>query len=107
MKYLITETQMNKILPPMIRRRINDLDDSVFEMLYNTSIEVDDFERKDYIDYIIELLFDAYFLGWAENASRKDIIEYFKYLENMFGEKIGNYWDSNVSGEFDDVMSPV
>ena len=38
MKYLITESQLNRVIPLSIRRRLGEIDDALYEMLYNTDI---------------------------------------------------------------------
>jgi hypothetical protein len=96
MKYIITESQFESVIPPAIKRRYQQLDDSVYEMLYNTSVgfAADDYTKEDYIDYVIEILFDEFFLEWAENAKREDIVHYFTVLTQMFAPRIGDFWDN-------------
>jgi len=96
MKYLITEEQSNEMIPLAIRRRIPDMDETLYEWLYNTNVgdDSENYERLNYIDYVIELLFDEYFLKAAENMSQEEIVKYFTALINIFGDRIGNYWDN-------------
>jgi hypothetical protein len=97
MKIIITEQQSNDMIPMAIRRRMSDMDDTLYEWLYNTDVgeESENYERLDYIDYVVELLFDEYFLDWAARKdNREEITKYFMVLINIFGDRIGNYWDT-------------
>ena len=96
MKYIITESQFESVIPPAIKRRYQQLDDAVYEMLYNTNIgvEAEEYPKEEYIDYVVEMLFDEYFLKWAENAKREEIVHYFKVLTQMFAPRIGDFWDN-------------
>jgi hypothetical protein len=96
MKYIITEEQSNKMVPLAIRRRVSDMDDTLYEWLYNTNVgnESENYERLNYIDYVIELLFDEYFLTYANNWTTEKIVTHFTALINIFGDRIGNYWDN-------------
>ena len=96
MKYLITEEQSNEMIPLAIRRRIPEMDETIYEWLYNTNVgdDSENYERLNYIDYVVELLFDEYFLKAAENMSQEEIVKYFTALTNIFADRIGNYWDN-------------
>jgi hypothetical protein len=58
MKYIITESQLKRVIPLSIRRRLGEIDDALYEMLYNTDIgtAVTDYDREDYIEYVVEFL---------------------------------------------------
>ena len=51
MRIIITETQFDRVIPTSIIRRLDKIDDDIYEMLYNTSIgaAVVDYDRDDYI----------------------------------------------------------
>jgi len=80
------------------------MDETLYEWLYNTDVgeESENYERLDYIDYVVELLFDEYFLESAEHLTREEIVEYFTALTNIFGDRIGNYWDTYHDENGDD-----
>ena len=100
MKIIITEEQSNEMIPLAIRRRIPDIDETLYEWLYNTNIgdDSENYERLNYIDYVVELLFDEYFLKAAENMNQEEIDKYIIALINIFGDRIGNYWDNYHDG---------
>ncbi len=91
MKYLITESQLNRVIPLSIRRRLGEIDDALYEMLYNTDIgeAVTDYDREDYIVYVMEYLYDEYFLNLKTSGGE------FKALTNLFGNRIGEFWDNH------------
>ena len=96
MKIIITEEQLNDMIPMAIKRRMSDMSDTLYKWLYHTTVGTDseDYERLDYIDYVIELLFDEYFLTYANNWTTEKIVTHFTALINIFGDRIGNYWDN-------------
>jgi len=91
MKYLITESQLNRVIPLSIRRRLGEIDDALYEMLYNTDIgeAVTDYDREDYIVYVMEYLYDEYFLNLKTSGGE------FEALTNLFGNRIGEFWDNH------------
>ena len=92
MKYIITESQLNNVLPIVIKRRLAEMDDALYEMMYNSDIgtdDVKDYDREDYIDYVIELLFADQFLYWASQSSNEEIENSVDILKKMFEDKIG------------------
>jgi len=91
MKYIITESQLNRVIPLSIRRRLGEIDDALYEMLYNTDIgeAVMDYDREDYIVYVMEYLYDEYFLNLKTSGGE------FEALTNLFGNRIGEFWDNH------------
>ena len=109
MKYIITESQLNNVLPIVIKRRLAEMDDALYEMMYNSDIgtdDVKDYDREDYIDYVIELLFADQFLYWASQSSNEEIENSVDILKKMFEEKIGDFWD-NYHDEKDSINESV
>jgi hypothetical protein len=93
MRIIITETQFDRVIPTSIIRRLDKIDDDIYEMLYNTSIgaAVVDYDRDDYIyyvmDYVEELLSDEYFFDVTKSGDEYD------KLKSLFVNKIGEFWD--------------
>jgi hypothetical protein len=90
MKYIIAESQLNRVIPLFLRRRLNEIDDTLYEMLYNTSIgtAVTDYDREDYIEYVVEYLYDEYFLNLETSGGE------YEALKSLFGNRIGEFWDN-------------
>lgn len=94
MKYIITESQLNRVIPFSIRRRLDDIDDDIYEMLYNTSIgsAVVDYDRDKYIEfvmeYVMDMLSDEYLLDFTTSGE-------YEALKSLFGNKIGEFWDNH------------
>ena len=95
MKYVITESQLSKLIPAFLRRRMNEIDDTLYEMLYNTSIgtAVTDYDREDYIVYVMEYLYDEYFLNLETSGGEHNA------LKILFGDRIGEFWDNRQEDE--------
>lgn len=95
MKYIIAESQLNRVIPVFIRRRLNEIDDTLYEMLYNTNIgkAVTDYDREDYIEYVVEYLYDEYFLNLETSGGE------YEALKSLFGNRIGEFWDNRQEDE--------
>ena len=95
MKYIITESQLERVIPLFLRRRLNEIDDTLYEMLYNTSIgtAVTDYDREDYIEYVMEYLYDEYFLDLETSGGE------YEALKSLFGNRIGEFWDNRQEDE--------
>jgi hypothetical protein len=91
MKYIITESQLERVIPLSLMRRLNEMDDTLYEMLYNTSIgtAVTDYGREDYIEYVVEYLYDEYFSDLETSGGDK-----YEALKTLFKNKIGEFWDN-------------
>jgi len=89
-KYIVTESQLNRVIPVFIKRRLDEIDDALYEMLYNTDIgtAVGDYDREDYIVYVVEYLYDEYFLNLETSGGE------YEALKSLFGNRIGEYWDN-------------
>ena len=95
MKYIITESQLERVIPLSLMRRLNEMDDTLYEMLYNTSIgtAVTDYDREDYIEYVVEYLYDEYFLNLETSGGEHNA------LKILFGDRIGEFWDNRQEDE--------
>jgi hypothetical protein len=95
MKYIIAESQLNRVIPVFLRRRLDEIDDTLYEMLYNTNIgtAVTDYDREDYIEYVMEYLYDEYFLNLETSGGE------YEALKSLFGNRIGEFWDNRQEDE--------
>lgn len=97
MKIIITESQFNQGLPSSVRRRLSEISDVLYEMLYNTDIgeEAEEYPKEDYVDYVIELLVPEvwYDIEWS------DISEYENIFKKLVGDDIRRFWDNNNNPE--------
>lgn len=97
MKIIITESQFNQALPSSVRRRLSEISDVLYEMLYNTDIgeEAEEYPKEDYVDYVIELLVPEvlYDIEWS------DISEYENIFKKLVGDDIRRFWDNNNNPE--------
>jgi len=95
MKYIIEESQLSRVIPVFLRRRLDEIDDTLYEMLYNTDIgeAVTDYDREDYIEYVMEYLYDEYFLNLETSGGE------YEALKSLFGNRIGEFWDNRQEDE--------
>jgi len=95
MKYIITESQLKRVIPLSLMRRLDEIDDTLYEMLYNTDIgeAVTDYDREDYIEYVMEYLYDEYFLNLETSGGE------FEAFKSLFGNRIGEFWDNRQEDE--------
>ena len=91
MKYIITESQLNRVIPLSIKRRLGKIDDALYEMLHNTELgtTVGSFDRDDYIDDVMEFLYDVFFPTLKTSGGE------YEALKSLFGNKIGKFWDNH------------
>jgi hypothetical protein len=89
-KIIITESQFEQIIPSSVRRRLSEISDVLYEMLYNTSIgeEAEEYPEDDYVDYVIEILLPEVIseIDWS------DVAEYEEIFKKLVGDKIRKFW---------------
>jgi hypothetical protein len=89
-KIIITESQFEQIIPSSVRRRLSEISDVLYEMLYNTSIgkEAEEYPEDDYVDYVIEILLPEVIsdIDWS------DVSEYEEILKKLVGNDIRIFW---------------
>lgn len=97
MKIIITESQFKQVVPSSVRRRLSDISDVLYEMLYNTDIgeEAEEYPKEDYVNYVIELLVPEviYDIDWS------DVAEYENIFKKLVGDDIRKFWDNNNNPE--------
>jgi hypothetical protein len=74
---------------------LGEIDDALYEMLYNTDIgtAVTDYDREDYIEYVVEFLYDEHFLNLETSGGE------YEALKSLFGNRIGEFWDNHHDHE--------
>lgn len=89
MKLMLSESQLDMIIPNQIKRRYSEFDEILHEMLHNTDYgsQAVDFSKSGYINYIVEeLLYNTY----LPDGDFEDI--YIPIIKFLFGPKIGIFW---------------
>ena len=87
MNFIISESQVNNIIPYLIKRRYSELEDALYEMLYNTDYgaEVTHYPKSEFINYIAEEL--------IHNVLKKYDLKYIQIIKFIFEPVIGKFWD--------------
>lgn len=95
MKLILSESQLDMIIPNQIKRRYSEFDEILHEMLHNTDYgsQAVEFSKSGYINYIVEeLLYNTYspdgdtLLGDFEDS-------YIPIIKFLFGSRIGIFWN--------------
>jgi hypothetical protein len=93
MKIIITESQFNSIVPPPLRRRLNNMVDIMNDVMlnYGMYLDIDDYTEDDFVDYVIDTVIQDTF----PNVERKDYPSYSRILKPTLEERIRSFWFSH------------
>ena len=95
MKLILSESQLDMIIPNQIKRRYSEFDEILYEMLHNTDYgsQAVEFSKSGYINYIVEeLLYNTYFLPDGDTLLGDFEDSYIPIIRFLFGPKIGIFW---------------
>ena len=89
MKIIITESQFNSLVPPQLRRRLNNMVDIMNDVMlnYGMYLDIDDYTEDDFVDYVIDTIIQDTF----SNVERKDYLSYSRILKPMVEERIRSF----------------
>jgi len=92
-KIIITESQFDIIVPQPLRRRLNNIEDLMYDVMMNhaVSLDVEDYDMEDFVYYVIDLVIYNVF----PEAPDKDIPAYEKSLLYIVGDNIRKFWKDN------------
>lgn len=92
-KIIITESQFDIIIPQPLRRRLNNIEDLMYDVMMNhaVSLDVEDYDMEDFVYYVIDLVIYNVF----PEAPDKDIPSYEKSLLYIVGDNIREFWKDN------------
>jgi len=92
-KIIITESQFDMIIPQPLRRRLNNIEDLMYDVMMNhaVSLDVEDYDMEDFVYYVIDLVIYNVF----PEAPDKDIPAYEKSLLYIVGDNIREFWKDN------------
>jgi len=92
-KIIITESQFDMIIPQPLRRRLNNIEDLMYDVMMNhaVSLDVEDYDMEDFVYYVIDLVIYNVF----PEAPDKDIPAYEKSLLYIVGDNIRKFWKDN------------
>jgi len=92
-KIIITESQFDIIVPQPLRRRLDNIEDLMYDVMMNhtVSLDVEDYDMEDFVYYVIDLVIYNVF----PEAPDKDIPAYEKSLLYLVGDNIRKFWKDN------------
>ena len=93
MKIIITESQFDMIIPQPLRRRLDNIEDLMYDVMMNhaVSLDVEDYDMEDFVYHVIDLVIYNVF----PEAPDKDIPAYEKSLLYIVGDNIRKFWKDN------------
>jgi len=95
MRYIISETQLDMIIPTPLRRRLDSLEDLMYDIMMNNgmSLEAPDYDVEDFVNYVIDIMMYDIF----PHTDYEEIPTYEKILIHLLGDKIREFWNENQS----------
>jgi len=95
MKIIITESQFNMVIPTPLRRRLDGLEDLMYDIMMNNgmSLEAPDYDVEDFVNLTIDMIMWDVF----PNTPNKEIPTYEHLLIYFLGDKIREFWKKNQS----------
>ena len=95
MRYIISESQFNMVIPTPLRRRLDGLEDLMYDIMMNNgmSLEAPDYDVEDFVNYVIDIMMYDIF----PQTDNEEIPTYEKILIHLLGDKIREFWEKNQS----------
>jgi hypothetical protein len=93
MKYIISESQFDMIVPLPLKRRLYDIQNLMYDVMLNNGVSLDrnEYEREDFVNYIIDLvIYDVF-----PDRNYADTPVYEKVLLHLLGDEIRWFWAKN------------
>jgi hypothetical protein len=93
MKIIITESQFNMVIPTPLRRRLDGLEDLMYDIMMNNgmSLEAPDYDVEDFVNYVIDIMMYDIF----PHTDYEEIPTYERILIHLLGDKIRDFWKEN------------
>ena len=94
MRYIISETQLDMIIPTPLKRRLDGLQELMYDVMMNNgmSLEADEYnDVEDFVNYVIDIMMYDIF----PHTDYEEIPTYEKILIHLLGDKIREFWEEN------------
>jgi len=94
MRYIISETQLDMIIPTPLKRRLDGLQELMYDVMMNNgmSLDVDEYnDVEDFVNYVIDIMMYDIF----PQTDNEEIPTYEKILIHLLGDKIREFWEEN------------
>ena len=94
MRYIISESQLNMIIPTPLKRRLDGLQELMYDVMMNNgmSLDADEYnDVEDFVNYVIDIMMYDIF----PHTDYEEIPTYEKILIHLLGDKIREFWKEN------------
>jgi len=93
MKYIITESRINVVIPLPLRRRLNRLDNLMYDIMMDNGMSLDapGYDVEDFLNLVIDMIMWDVF----PETPNKEIPTYEHLLIYFLGDKIRKFWNEN------------
>ena len=94
MRYIISESQLNMIIPTPLKRRLDGLQELMYDVMMNNgmSLDADEYnDVEDFVNYVIDIMMYDIF----PQTDNEEIPTYEKILIHLLGDKIREFWKEN------------
>ena len=94
MRYIISESQLNMIIPTPLKRRLDGLQELMYDVMMNNgmSLDADEYnDVEDFVNYVIDIMMYDIF----PHTDYEEIPTYEKILIHLLGDKIREFWNEN------------
>lgn len=96
MRYIISESQLDMIIPTPLKRRLDGLQELMYDVMMNNgmSLDADEYnDVEDFVNYVIDIMMYDIF----PHTDYEEIPTYEKILIHLLGDKIREFWEENQS----------
>jgi hypothetical protein len=96
MRYIISESQLDMIIPTPLKRRLDGLQELMYDVMMNNgmSLDADEYnDVEDFVNYVIDIMMYDIF----PHTDYEEIPTYEKILIHLLGDKIREFWNENQS----------
>ena len=95
MRYIISESQLDMIIPTPLRRRLDSLEDLMYDIMMNNGMHLDapGYDVEDFLNLVIDIIMWDVF----PETPNREIPTYEHLLIYFLGDKIREFWKKNQS----------
>jgi hypothetical protein len=94
MRYIISESQLDIIIPTPLKRMLDVLEDLMYGIMMDNGMSLDANEYndvEDFVNYVIDIMMYDIF----PQTDNEEIPTYEKILIHLLGDKIREFWKEN------------
>ena len=96
MRYIITESQLDIVIPTPLKRRLDGLQELMYDVMMNNgaALDADEYnDVEDFVNYVIDIMMYDIF----PHTDYEEIPTYERILIHLLGDKIREFWEKNQS----------